>query len=217
MDRRTPYRWLIFAAILVCPTVRGQVFLLNEEESRFLPGLYYFHKGCEYYKHGETGAAIDSWEIAASWAMKDAQYDLGIVHFLGDGVAVDRPRGLAWLALAAERKDEAYEVGLAAAWNESTQEEQARANELWRELRLKYGDSVALPRAQNRYTQEVNHITGSQVGMNSNVRVWTRAGGTVEVTAYKAQLQELADRNFGNLPEGTVDIGKLVPVIDDTQ
>ena len=31
---------------------------LNEEEARFLPGLYYFHKGCEYFKRGQPEAAM---------------------------------------------------------------------------------------------------------------------------------------------------------------
>lgn len=124
---------------------------LNEEEARFLPGLYMFHKGCDYYRRGDFESAIHAWEVAASWAMKDAQYDLGIAYFRGRGVAVDRPRGLAWLALAAERKDEAFETSLVVAWDDSTPEEKARANEIWRELRKTYADDVALVRAENRF------------------------------------------------------------------
>ena len=30
---------------------------LNEEESRFVPGLYYFHKGCDYYRRGKHRCA----------------------------------------------------------------------------------------------------------------------------------------------------------------
>ena len=188
---------------------------LDEEEARFLPGLYYFHKACEYYRRGDAVAAVRLWKIAAGWAMKDAQYDLGIAYFRGRGVAVDRPQGLAWLALAAERKDEAFVTSLAAAWDESTPDEQAEANAIWRDLRKRYGDEVALPRAQNRYAQELGHITGSRVGMAGHVRIWTRSTGLVDVVAFKTQLQERADRNFGKLPTGTVDIGPLQPVVDD--
>jgi hypothetical protein len=188
---------------------------LHEEEARFLPGMYYFHKGCEYYQRGEVESAIHAWEIAAGWAMKDAQYDLGIAYFKGYGVAVDRPRGIAWLALAAERKDEAFETSLAAAWDEATPDEHNRANEIWRELAKQYGDAVTLPRAQNHFNAELNQITGSRVGMPGHVTVWSRTKGNLDGANYKAEWQRLAARNFGNLPVGTVDVGPLEPVIDD--
>jgi hypothetical protein len=188
---------------------------LNEEEARFLPGVYHFHKGCDYSRRGDAKAAVDSWLIAANWAMKEAQYDLGVSYFRGLGIPIDRPRGLAWLALAAERKDKAFETSLAAAWDEATPEEHSRANEIWRELREDYADAVALVRARNRYEQELAGITGSRVGMSGHVSIWTRTTGRVDVAEFKAGLQESADRNFGKLPTGSVDIGPLVPVSDD--
>ena len=188
---------------------------LNEEEARFLPGLYYFHKGCEYYRRGDTVAAMHAWEVAAGWAMKDAQYNLGIAYFRGRGVEVERARGLAWLALAAERKDETFETSLAAAWDEATPEERDRANAIWRELREHFADTSALPRAQNRYRQEIDQITGSRVGSPGHAKVWTRSTGSVDAEAFKTGMQQLADRNFGKLPTGTVDIGPLEPVVDD--
>jgi len=206
-------------AVAVPAAVRAQagsgIIGLNEEEARFVPGLYYFHKGCDYFKRGYPAAAMDAWKVAAGWAMKDAQYDLGIAYFRGRGVPVDRPRGIAWLALAAERKDEAFETSLAAAWDEATSEEHDQANAIWRELSKEYSDKVALPRAQNRYTQEINHITGSRVGSPGHVWVWTRSTGRVDVEYFKSEMQERADRNFGKLPTGTVDVGPLQPVIDD--
>lgn len=187
---------------------------LNEEESRFVPGLYYFHKGCDYYRRGYAEAAMHAWQIAAGWALKDAQYDLGIAYFRGRGIAIDRPRGLAWLALAAERKDEAFVTSLAAAWDEASDEEHAQANAIWRELGKRYADAVALPKAVNRYQQEVGQITGSRVGMPGHVMIWTRALGRVDVAWFKSEMQERADRNFGKLPIGHVDIGPLEPVVE---
>ena len=189
---------------------------LNEEEARFTPGLYYFHKGCDYYRRGDHAAALHAWQVAAGWAMKDAQYDLGIAYFRGRGDVIDRPRGLAWLALAAERKDEAFVTSLAAAWDEASEDEHAQANAIWRELRTHYADAVALPKAGNRYRQEVSQITGSRVGMPGHVSIWTRALGRVDVAWFKTQMQERADRNFGRLPVGHVDIGPLEPVVEGT-
>ena len=187
---------------------------LNEEEARFLPGLYFFHKGCDYFRRGETDSAIQSWKVAAGWAVKDAQYDLGIAYFRGRDVAVDRARGIAWLALAAERKDEEFMTSLAAAWDDATPEEQSQANVIWRELSKTYADEFALVRAQNRYDQELNHITGSRVGTPGHVSIWTRSTGNLDGTEFKARLQERADRNFGTLPKGTVDIEPLEPILD---
>lgn len=189
---------------------------LNEEESRFVPGLYYFHKGCDYYSRGDHAGAMHAWQVAAGWALKDAQYDLGIAYFRGRGVAIDRPRGLAWLALSAERKDEAFVTSLAAAWDEASEDEHAQANAIWRELRKQYADAVALPKAETRYRQEVAQITGSRVGMPGHVSIWTRALGRVDVAWFKTEMQERADRNFGKLPVGRVDIGPLESVVEGT-
>lgn len=212
---RAAVTMLILLAAAAPVAAHAQVVGLNEEEARFTPGLYYFHKGCEYYKRGYVAAAMDAWKVAAGWAMKDAQYDLGIAYFRGRGVPADRPRGIAWLALAAERKDAAFETSLAAAWDEAGEDERAQANTIWRELKKEYGDEVALRRAENRYAQEMNHITGSRVGTPGNVWVWTRATGRVKVEYFKAAMQERADRNFGKLPTARVDIGPLQPVIED--
>jgi hypothetical protein len=210
--------WMLPIALAAAGALRAQsgIIGLDEEESRFLPGLYYFHKGCDHFRRGYPQSAIEAWQIAAYWAMKDAQYDLGIAYFRGHGVAIDRPRGLAWLALSAERKDEAFETSLAAAWDEATPDERARANAIWRELRLKYGDDVALGRAQNRYAQELSQITGSRVGMPGHVQIWTHSRGRIEVATFKADMEQRAERNFGKLPTGTVDIGPLESVIGET-
>jgi hypothetical protein len=186
---------------------------LHEEEARFLPGIYYFHKGGEYSRHGQTAAAIQTWKLAAGWAIKEAQYNLGIVYFKGEGVAVDRPRGLAWLALAAERKDVSLETSLAAAWEQSTPAERENANAIWRDLVPRYADAVALPRAQTRFDGEIAQITGSRVGMPGHVTVWTH-DGPIDGAVYRWRMQRLAEVNFGTLPSGHVDVGPLRAVDD---
>jgi TPR repeat protein len=181
---------------------------LHEEQSRFLPGIYYFHKGNEYSAKHDAPAAVEAWTVAAGWAMKEAQYNLGISWFEGEGVAVDRPRGLAWLALAAEREDASFSAALATAWSQATAEEHDLANVQWRELKRHYGDAVALPRAEARFTSELNQITGSRVGMPGHVRV-SLPGGQMDGATFSAELKQLAEVNFGTLPTGTVDVGPL--------
>jgi len=179
-----------------------------QEESRFLPGLYYFHKALEHSKRGETDAAIRDWETAAEWAMKPAQYNLGIAYFKGQGVTKDRPRGLAWLALAAERKDAAFQESLAAAWDDATSAEHDRANALWRELKDRYGDATALPRAKNRFNNEINQLSGSRVGMPGNAKI-SSAAGTVNASTYRARMEHLAEANFGKSELGGADVDPL--------
>jgi len=206
---------LIVTAVLACAAIDAPADVdgqrggfLHEGESRFLPGVYYFEKGNEYFRRGRAEAAIEMWTISAGWAMKDAQYNLGIAYFKGEGIAADRPRGLAWLALAAERKDPAFSESLAAAWGESSPEEHARANAIWRELRARHADAIALPRAQRRFDLEMAQLTGSRVGAPGHASVWTPEG-TFDGASLRKRLNAQADVAFGRVPRGRVDVGPL--------
>ena len=208
---------LVLASALasICPSAAGvDIYdlqrggFLHEDESRFLPGAYYFTKGNEYFHRGKPEAAVRLWMISAGWAMKDAQYNLGIAYFKGEGVRQDRPLGLAWLALAAERKDPAFDESLAAAWDESSPEERERANEIWRDLRKRYADQVALPIAERRFESELAQITGSRVGIPGPVVVWTR-DGVVDGALLRKRLSAEADLYFGRTPRGQVTVGPL--------
>ena len=169
----------------------GQPIKLEEEIARYLPGVSYFQKGLDAYKKGQTAAAIDAWQTSASWAMKDAQYNIGLAYFKGSGVAADRPRGLAWLALAAERKNPTMQASLAAAWDNATDAEHQQANAIWRDLKKQYGDDVALPKAKKRFETEVGQISNNQ-------RVVSRTMGTMDGKAYREKLGAFAEQNFGD-------------------
>jgi TPR repeat protein len=169
----------------------AQPLKLEEEIARYLPGLSFFQKGLDAYKRGQTAAAIDAWQSSAVWAMKDAQYNLGLAYFKGSGVAADRPRGLAWLALAAERKNPTMQASLAAAWDSATDAEHQQANAIWRDLKKQYGDDVALPKAKKRFDTEVGQIANNQ-------RVVSRTMGAMDGKAYREKLEALAGQNFGN-------------------
>ncbi len=185
---------------------------LNEEASRFLPGAYFYRKGNDRLQRGDAAEAVRLWRISAGWAMKDAQYNLGIAYFKGEVVTADRPLGLAWLALAAERKDPLFSRSLAAAWDESSADEQVRANTLWRELRKRYADAVALPIAQSRFRTEIAQVTGSRVGMPGHLTSWTPNLGAVDGSVLIQRMQEEAELNFGRVPRGDVDVGPLQPI-----
>jgi TPR repeat protein len=64
---------------------------------------------------------------AARWGEKRAQFALGVDYFNGRrGVTADKVQGLAWLTLAAERKDPYYVSILASARAQSTPESSGR-------------------------------------------------------------------------------------------
>jgi len=188
----------------------------QEETARFLPGVFYFQKGLDYYKKGQMSSAIEAWQIAAGWAMKDAQYNLGLAYFKGNGVTADRPRGLAWLALAAERKNPALQASLATAWDSASYAEHQQANTIWRELKKQYGDDVALARAHKRFDTALGQISGARAS-SGNARVVSRSMGPMDGAAYRERLQALAEQNFGAISGPTDGAAAQTPAGKDAR
>ena len=155
-DYRSDYR----AEVSAIPSVAG-----NTPEDDARPGEYYFRQGAWAFQHKDFAHAVKMYEVAASWAYKPAQFNLGVMYARGQGVSVDLPRALAWMALAAERNDtQEYVDAKELVYSLLTKDQFAQANELWRELRKTYGDGVALARAKARWAEVRNAATGSHVG-----------------------------------------------------
>ena len=127
----------------------------------YLPGDYYFCRGADRQMAGQPTAALDYFERAAAWGHKKAQYLLGLMHFQGDGTQVDRPLGLAWLTLAAERDDRDMDAALAFARRHVSTAEHAQAEQLLATMRLTYADAVTVERAAIRYERETRPIRRS--------------------------------------------------------
>ena len=125
---------------------------------RFLPGDYYFCSAARSYWSGNLGQARESLKSAAEWASKPAQYALGLMYFNGDRTAKNRPLGLAWLAIAAERHDPSYEPAFISAYGQASPEELAQANAYWKQMKETYADSVAGPRAEKRFDREYQQL-----------------------------------------------------------
>jgi len=125
---------------------------------RLLPGEYYFCAAIRDFGKGHNALAAERLRDAAYWASKPAQYVLGLMYYNGDEGRVNRPLGVAWLAIAAERHDPKYEAAFARAYLESTPEERAQANAYWRDLRQDFADAKAGRRAHRRYLAEIRMI-----------------------------------------------------------
>lgn len=219
-------RWLMIAALLSLPLgstralaigidLNGNVsggFGMYGEDARFLPGTYFFHKGCQAWKNGKVDDAIHLWQVAASWGQKSAQYNLGIAYYKGEGVERNTALGLAWLGLAAERQNPLFQESLDAAWYESTVEDRIAGKQKFAELKPRYGDDVALKRARQRYEEERRNFTGSRAGAMGNVKLYSaNSPGRQNAKVYLDELQRQADEYF-DPGIGSVNVGDLIPL-----
>jgi Sel1 repeat len=144
---------------------------VNTPEADARPGEYYFMVAVHAFRKNDFAFAIQMYEVAASWAFKPAEYNLGVMYSRGQGVPVDMARGMAWMALAAERNEKRYVDAREVIYAELTKEQFEQANGIWRELKKTYGDEVALRRAKARWAQVKSSMTGSRVGSVGNLTV----------------------------------------------
>jgi len=161
------------------------------------PGKKFFYTAADAYRNGDFKYAVDMYEVASSWGYKPAQYNLAVMYLKGDGIPVDRPRAMAWAALAAERGDATYVQAREAIYADLSKDEWEQANALWRELKKTFGDEVALARAKARWAQVRASMTGSRVGAVGPLMVGAaNAGG--KLTTIISPLHD--GRGGGNPP-----------------
>jgi hypothetical protein len=153
-------------------------------ESDGRPGVLFFGYGQRAFKKGDYRHAVDMYKVAASWAYKPAEYNLGVMYFKGQGVPVSRPLGAAWMVLAAERGNPMYVKVRDEMVTLLTKAQFAQTDELWGQLRKTYGDKVALRRAKAQWAFAKSQKTGTRVGgVPGELRVGDRIpGGTPHTT-----------------------------------
>jgi len=144
------------------PTSRTDPFNRPEDDGR--PGEYFFYLGALANQKHDYEHAMAMYKVAASWAYKPAEYNLGVMYLNGHGSSVDLPRAMAWFALAAERGETQYVYAKQLLYAHLTPEQFEQANEIWRELLPEFGDATALPRAKARWRETLMSATGSRVG-----------------------------------------------------
>jgi hypothetical protein len=94
---------------------------------------------------------------------KHAHYMLGVLNERGLGVPKDSARALAWYALAAERGSSSTRAKAAQFKESLSVEEQRRADEIFAELHLRYGDQWLLVKAIKRDQRELQRRTGTLI------------------------------------------------------
>jgi hypothetical protein len=154
----------------------GEDFTSPESEGR--PGVYFFKLAAQAFEKKHYKYAIEMYRIAASWAYKPAQYNLGIMYFRGQGVPVDRPLGAAWMVLAAERGTPQYVQARDLMVSHLSDAEFAQVNVLWKQLKPTFADATALHRAEVRWAEVRSQMTGSHVGgISGPLHVGSAGGG----------------------------------------
>lgn len=163
------------------PLSRGDAFNTPEDDGR--PGEYFFYLGALANQRHDYEHAIAMYKVAASWAYKPAEYNLGVLYLNGHGSPVDLPTAMAWFALAAERGEKQYVYAKQLLYAHLTPEQFEQANEIWRELLPTYGDASALVRAKARWREVRYSATGSRVGSAATHLV---VGGQVGLNNHQA-------------------------------
>lgn len=194
----------------------------------FLPGSYYYCVGARDVARGKNDQARAMLEIAAAWGSKPAEFLLGMGYYKGDTQPLDRGRGLAWMGLAAERKDPVYTAIFASAWKHATPQEQTRAQALWRSMLPVYGDERAAKRAEARFAHErdalmshavygaticINGLTSGTIfpgAKTNNPDSWCQSAQSVELVAQTLDVYagQLFDGWAGHVSVGPL---KTVP------
>lgn len=202
------------ASILTAPDYDSGVWTGPMSDARFntpasdgRPGVKFFTLGVQAFKQGDYRHAIDMYKVAASWAYKPAEYNLGVMYFKGQGAPVDRPLGAAWMVLAAERGDAPYVKARDLMVTVLTKGEFARTDELWNELKPTYGDKVALRRAKAQWAWAKSQQTGSRVGGQAgNLQIGVlNDGHTPKGVGMDGKSASVAANGFSLMQGGSVD------------
>lgn len=182
-------------------------YVAGTPESDARPGQYYFNLGAEAFRRQQYRHAIDMYRVAASWAYKPAEYNLGVMYALGQGVPVDLPRAAAWMTLAAERKDPTYVHALGLVRGQLSADQATQADAILQELSPTYADKHALLRAKTRWAQVRASMTGSRVGsMSSPVAVGSNAvSSSGRTSTSNGQMSQAISTSPGELT-GSADI-----------
>ena len=144
--------WAISSAIAADPDPPPTTTLRADEIERALqvgegmPDEKARLRGLNYYQNGEYAKAARSFQKAARYADKYAQYRLSLLYWDGLGVARDRSRSYLFAALAAERGSDNLVAIRRLLWAGLEPAERSQVLALGARYFARYGDSSAKPR-----------------------------------------------------------------------
>lgn len=186
-----------------------KIYYCPEGLESLLPGDYYSCRALYHLQREHYSSAVESLRESAHWANKNAQYMLGLMYFQGDtgDIAMNRPLGLAWLALAAERHDPTMSEDYAKAKARSTPAEIRQASVLYTKMKLEYGDKIAGTRAMRRYNHNIEPLNeAAQNGGEAYINGYTPLPQSAPNLLNT--LRKQAEKDFDGL-QGTVTVGAI--------
>lgn len=221
----TQVRRLILSAMLV-PSLAAAAGPSSSQclpiLEQLIPGDYHYCVAVHDWEKGLNRNGFFEARYAAAWGDKRAQFDLGVYYFDGRrGVKADHATGLAWLTLAAERKDPHYLSVLASAQARATAEEQRQAADLVAKMQDRYGDTQTKDRAEKRYRTEMWSIRDKVWGVllsnpvdpwSNNIAVEIDGLGVVQPMYALEALQSAGNTYFQGWG-GNVAVGPLVQIV----
>ncbi|MFU8876677.1 MAG: tetratricopeptide repeat protein [Wenzhouxiangellaceae bacterium] len=188
------------------------------------PGAEFLERGNRFYEQGDYDAAVGNFRLAARWADKMAQFNLGMLYVNGQGVERDPLRGWAWMELSAERGYPVHRQAADSIFNQFTDEHRELARQiLEEELKPEFGDEAAVARTQREMERRLHRVgaRGSRVGANRVLYVETRDGLLESGEQYYhpdrwdfEKIIAFETRLAHTLSTGTVTLGEL-ELIDD--
>ncbi|GLQ99421.1 sel1 repeat family protein [Dyella mobilis] len=207
--------WVVYPATAATPLSGTCVPVLE----KLLPGQFHYCVAVHDWQKGDDAAGFSEAKYAARWGEKRAQFALGVDYFNGRrGIAIDKAQGLAWLTLAAERKDPYYAAILASARSQSTPQEQAQAQALVAKMLPSYGDAQVAQYAERRFQAQWwairDHVWDAMQGTgldpwSKDTAVVIDGLGTVQPILALRKLQDAGDGYFQGW--GHVTVGVTIP------
>lgn len=118
------------------------------------------------FDNGRADEAIGHFQRAASYGDKLSQHFLTLMYWNGEGVDRDPVLAYVWADLAAERGDNDMLIRMREKiWSELTPQQREQAVETGQSYFDRYGDQVAIKRANAQLRRFMRTQTGSRVGL----------------------------------------------------
>lgn len=189
---------------------RDQRIYCADGWERLLPGDYYACRARYHLQRQHPSQAIEMLKEASYWANKDAQHVLGLAYVNGDipGIPANRPLGIAWLALAAERKNADYVRDYTAVVLRSSPDDVSTASQMYVTLKKTYGDHVAGRRATQRFVHEIKFLDDAAAMGGNFAYISGLTPYPQSALALSQKLHQQAEKDFDGL-QGTVTVGVL--------
>lgn len=186
------------------------------------PGTVLHDAGNRAYEDGMHREALQMFLASARWADKLSQFNLGVMHYKGEGTDADPATAWAWFELSAERGYPQMVETADSLWADLDDAQRARAESIHAELLPVYGDAIAVDRTARYMKREKRKMTGSRVGFVGNMTVYTRDGLHQDGESFYSaerwdyrRLIELEARVFDELARGRVEVGEI-DVMDES-